>query len=60
MSVPVASETRSPFSASKEISACSAGGPSPSGYQQCAELVAVQRDRMRLIIDPGTANVRGG
>ena len=30
MSAPVASETRSPFSASSEISACSTGGPSPA------------------------------
>jgi len=30
MSAPVASETRSPFSASSEISACSHGGPSPA------------------------------
>jgi hypothetical protein len=30
MSAPVASETRSPFSASSEISACSSGGPSPA------------------------------
>ena len=30
MSAPVASETRSPFKASKEISACSGGGPSPA------------------------------
>src|SRR6266545_2583212 len=30
MSAPVASETRSPFRASREIRACSAGGPSPA------------------------------
>ena len=30
MSAPVASETRSPFSASSEISACYVGGPSPA------------------------------
>ena len=30
MSAPVASDTRNPFSASREISACSAGGPSPA------------------------------
>ena len=30
MSAPVASDTRSPFKASSEISACSAGGPSPA------------------------------
>ena len=30
MSAPVASETRSPLRASRDISACSAGGPSPA------------------------------
>ena len=30
MSAPVASDTRSPLSASREISACSAGAPSPA------------------------------
>jgi hypothetical protein len=30
MSAPVASETRSPFRASSEISACSAGGAEPA------------------------------
>ena len=30
MSAPVASDTRRPFSASSEISACSGGGPSPA------------------------------
>ena len=30
MSAPVASDIRSPFKASKEISACSGGGPSPA------------------------------
>jgi hypothetical protein len=30
ISAPVASETRSPFNASSESSACSAGGPSPA------------------------------
>jgi hypothetical protein len=33
MSAPVASETRSPFSASSEISACSTGGPSPAAIR---------------------------
>jgi hypothetical protein len=50
MSAPVASETRRPFRASREISACSAA--EPGSYQQGAELVAVQRDRVRLIIQP--------
>ena len=42
MSAPVASDTRSPFSASSEISACPAARPCESrGDQQGAELVAV-------------------
>jgi hypothetical protein len=32
----------------------------PGGDQQRAELVAVQRDRMGLIVHPRTADVRGG
>ena len=32
----------------------------PGGHQQRAELVAVQRDRMRLVVHPGTADMRGG
>jgi hypothetical protein len=31
--------------------------PEPGGDQKRAELVAVQRDGMRLVIDPGTADV---
>jgi hypothetical protein len=31
----------------------------PGGDQQCAELVAVQRGRVRLVIQPGTADVGG-
>jgi hypothetical protein len=50
MSAPVASETRSPFSASSEISACSAGGPGPAADQQRAEFVAVQASGVRLVI----------
>ncbi len=34
MSAPVASDTLSPLSASSEIRACSAGGPSPAGDQE--------------------------
>lgn len=41
ISAPVASETRSPFRASSEISACSAGGPSPAATRR-AEFVAIQ------------------
>ena len=32
----------------------------PGGHQQRAELVAVQRDRMGLVVHPRTADVRGG
>ena len=59
MSAPVASETRRPLSASREISACSAGEPEPGGDEQGAELVAVQRDGVRLIVDPRPPDVRG-
>jgi hypothetical protein len=59
ISAPVASETRSLFRASSEIRACSAGEPSPGGDQQRAELVAVQRDGVRLIVHPRAAYVRG-
>jgi hypothetical protein len=34
MSVPAASDTRSPLSASREISACSAGGLSPAATRR--------------------------
>ena len=59
MSAPVASETRSPFSASSEISACSSRRAEPGGDQQRAELVAVQRDGMGLVIQPRSADVGG-
>jgi hypothetical protein len=32
----------------------------PGGDQQRAELVTIQRDGMGLIVDPRTADVRGG
>ena len=59
MSAPVASETRSPFSASSEISACSVAAE-PGGYQWRAELVAVERGGVRLVVHPRTTDVRGG
>ncbi len=56
MSAPVASDTGSPFSASREISACSHDGPSPAARRaRC-----VQGDGVRLIVHPRTADVRGG
>ena len=60
MFAPVASETRSPFKASSEISACSGGGAEPGGDQQRAELVAVQRGGMGLIVHPRPADMSGG
>ena len=59
MSAPVASETRSPFSASSEISPCSAGGPSPAPTSR-AEVVAAERGGVRLVVHPRTTDVRGG
>ena len=34
--------------------------PEPGGDEQRAELVAVQRDRMGLVVDTGPAHVGGG
>ena len=39
ISAPVASETRSTFSASSEISACSTGGPSPEATSRAPSLL---------------------
>jgi len=50
MSAPVASETRRPLRASREIRACSAAGPESGGDQQRTELIAVQPDGVRLIV----------
>ena len=58
MSVPVASETRRPLSASSEISA-SERRAEPGGDQERAELVAVQGDGVRLVVHPRTADVSG-
>ena len=57
MSAPVASGTRSPLSASRDTSACPAGGP--GGGQDRAGLVAVQGGGVRLVIRPGPSDVRG-
>ncbi len=57
MSAPVASETRSPFSAS---SALLPRWAKSGGDQECAEFVAIQASGVRLVIWPGPANVRGG
>jgi hypothetical protein len=46
----VASETRSPFSASSEIGACSVGGPCPANrtLRWCSRRVTVARARPLL------------
>jgi stage II sporulation SpoE-like protein len=53
MSAPVASDTRSPLSASSEISACSAGEPSPAIDRQLppGSVLALYTDG--LIEQPG-------
>jgi hypothetical protein len=50
MSAPVASETRSRFRAGSEISACPGGGAEPGGHEQRAGLVAVQGNRVGLVV----------
>ena len=57
MSAPVASETRSPLSANREIRARSMAGPQPGGHQKGADLVAVQADGERLVVQTGRADV---
>ena len=59
MSAPVASETRTPLSASKEIERVLGGRAEPGSDQEGAELVAVQGGGVRLIIQPRPAHVRG-
>ena len=59
MSAPSASEIRSPLMASSEISACSRGGAEAGGDQQRADLVAVQPDRVGLVVQPWPAHVHG-
>jgi hypothetical protein len=60
MSAPVASDTRSPFRASRGDQRVFGGRAEPGGDQKGAELVAVQGGGVRLVIQPGTAHVRGG
>jgi hypothetical protein len=60
MSALVASDTRSPFSASSEISACTDGDPEPGRDEERAELVAVRRSRVGLVVDSRSADVAGG
>ena len=54
---PVASETRRPLSASREMSACSAAVPRPAATSRAPELVAVQPSGMGLIVQPGTSDM---
>ena len=35
-------------------------GPEPGRHQQSSEFIAVQADRMRLIVQPGPAHVSRG
>ena len=58
MPAPVASQTRSPFSASKETRACPRAARARRG-QDRAELAAVERGGVRLIIQPEPADVHG-
>ena len=60
MSESVASDTRSPFSVSSEISACSERPAESGRHQQRAELVAIQPGGMGLVVQAGPADVRGG
>jgi hypothetical protein len=58
MPAPVASQTRSPFSASKETRACPAAARARRG-QDRAELAVVQRSGVRVIIRPEPADMHG-
>jgi hypothetical protein len=59
MPAPSPSGTLSPFKASREISACSGGAPSPCRDKQRAEVVAVQGDGVGIVVQAGSADVRG-
>jgi hypothetical protein len=61
MSAPVASDTRSPLRASSEQGdqGVLGGRAEPGGDQERADLVAVQCGGVRLVVQPGTADVRG-
>ena len=59
MSAPVASETRSPLSASSENQRMLGRGPKACGDQQRTEFVAVQPDGVRLIVQPRPPHMRG-
>jgi hypothetical protein len=58
MSAPIASETRSPFSAQGDQHVLG-GRPEPGSDQEGAELVAVQGGGVRLVVQPRSADVRG-
>ena len=55
MSAPVASDTRSPFKRQQGDQRMLGQRAEPGGDQQRAEFVAVQRDGMRLVVDPRPA-----
>ena len=60
MSAPVASETRSPLSASREISACSAGGPSPAATRSAPSSLRSRPSGVGLVVQPRPPHVRCG
>ena len=60
MSALVASDTRRPFSASSEISACSVGGPRPAATSNAPSSLRVKSDGVGFVIDSRTADVGGG
>ena len=53
-----ASKMRSPLIAGTKIDACSAALPSPAATSS-ADLVTVQSDRVRLVVQPRPAHLRG-
>jgi hypothetical protein len=59
MSASVASETRSPLRASREISACLSRRPESGADQERAECVAVQVRGVGFVVQAGPADVRG-
>jgi hypothetical protein len=57
MLAPRASEIRKPFNASDDTSACSTGPARPAANEQGAELVAVQRRSVGLVVQAWPAHV---
>ena len=57
MSAPIASETRRPLSASSEISACSAAGPSPAATRSAPTSLRSRPNDMGFVVDPRAADL---